>query len=60
MTTTEIKPLSETRTRKLRHNPRDFDILELQIKEARKNCVVHIHYAAGGRAIIEFEEKEEG
>lgn len=58
--TTEIKVQSETLIRKLRMNPRDFDILELQIKETRKNCVVHIHYAAGGRAIIEFEEKEEG
>ena len=59
-TATEINLLSETVTHKRRYAPQDFDLLEMILKEARKNCVLHIHYSQGGRAIIEVEEKENG
>lgn len=54
----ELETLSETVIRKQRHNARDFDILEIIIKEAKKTGVMHIHYYTGGRTMIEFEEKE--
>lgn len=57
-TETELKPLSETVTRKVRHNPHDFEILRLQIKETKKTGVMHLHFQSGTLCVIELEEKE--
>ena len=54
----ELTPLSETLTRKVRHNPRDLELLRMLIKEAKKTGVLHLHFQSGTLCVIELEEKE--